>query len=90
MTAKVLIVGHGPSYNDYEFIRNFDGLILSVDVSTKDLVDNGIIPDYMLWSEVKEYIEEYGVEFMPESFNEPEIRNKIKVVYRTKAIYSCE
>ena len=47
---KVLIVGNGESYNDYDFIRNFDGKILSVDVSTADLIKHDIIPDYQLWS----------------------------------------
>ena len=52
--TRVLVVGHGPSFRDFEFIRNFDGLILSVDFSGKELVENGIIPDYILFSEINE------------------------------------
>ena len=52
--TKVLVVGHGPSFRDFEYIRDFDGLILSVDFSGKELVEHGIIPDYILFSEINE------------------------------------
>ena len=64
---KVLCVGHGPSRNNRELIKNFDGLILSVDASTRELLRDGIIPDYSLYSETGHTIIRNLEYFMPES-----------------------
>ncbi len=83
MTVDVLCVGHGPSYNDYNFIKKFDGKILSVDVSTTDLIDNGIIPDYMTYAETGHTVIRDLHTFMPEEyFRRKEVRDKITIVYK--------
>jgi len=68
MTVKVLVVGHGPSYNNYEFIQNFDGKILSADISAVDLINHGIIPDYQLFVESQDGVVDVIDEFFPENF----------------------
>ena len=50
---KVLVIGHGKSYKDYEFIRNFKGLLLSVDATTPDLLNADFISDFRLLLENK-------------------------------------
>ena len=65
---EVLVVGHGPSYRNFEFIREFDGLILSVDFSGKDLVEHGIIPDYILFSEINEGVIDYIDHSLPQIY----------------------
>lgn len=77
---KVLIIGHGPSYNDYDFIRSFDGLILGVDKSTPDLINHGIIPDYMLWYEINEGVKNMIDSCLP--IYPKKVRDKMVVVYR--------
>ena len=81
---KVLVIGHGKSYQDYDFIRNFDGKLLSVDATTGDLMENGIIPDYHLYSETQKNVKHYHEKLMPEKyFKTPEVWNKITVIYRS-------
>jgi len=63
--TRVLVVGHGPSFRDFEYIRNFDGMILAVDFSGKELVENGIIPDYILFSEISEGIMDFVDHTLP-------------------------
>jgi len=84
--VKCLVVGHGPSYRNYEFIRNFDGLILSVDICAKDLIENEIIPDYQLFSETHETITKNVSEWISGEFIDDKIRNKMTVVHRSYAI----
>lgn len=79
---KCLVVGNGPSHTDYEFIRNFEGPILCCDITVRDLVNNDIIPDYMLFSETNETISNHIVEWMPS--NLVEHKEKLKVVHRSK------
>ena len=81
---KVLVVGHGPSYKDYEFIKSFDGLILSVDVSTPDLINNDIIPDYELFGEISEGIKMIMDECLP--IWPKKVRDKMTVVHRDQII----
>ena len=52
MSDKILVVGNGPSHKDIDFIKNFDGKIIGVDAVTRELIDNGIMPDYVAWFEV--------------------------------------
>ena len=52
MSDKILVIGNGPSKKNLELIRDFDGKIISVDSVTQELIDNGIMPDYMTWFEV--------------------------------------
>ena len=48
----VLVVGHGPSFkNDMEGIRRWKHTIVATDACLKDLLDEGIIPDYVVTSE---------------------------------------
>ena len=77
---KVLVVGHGPSYNDYDYIKNFDGLILCVDKSTPDLINHGIIPDYMLWWEINEGVKNIIDLCLP--IYPKKVRDKMVVIYR--------
>ena len=66
LTVDVLIVGHGPSYKDFDFIKNFDGLILCVDVSTNDLIENEIMPDFTIWCEINEWVKKKVLELLGE------------------------
>lgn len=87
MSGKVLVIGHGPSYRNYEFIRNFDGLRLAADISALDLINHDIIPDYQMWSETSEGVRDFIDEFMPGEFidmKECQVRKKMTVVYRSK------
>jgi len=79
---KCLVVGHGESYDDYDFIRQFDGLILATDVVASDLVDNDIIPDYMLFFETQQTIRVNLHEWIPESFSDEKVRDKMTLIYR--------
>jgi len=85
VTVKCIVVGHGPSI-DYELIKNFDGIVLSTDICTTDLIKHGIIPDYQLFAEIKEGIIKFILDWLPDSFQESQIRSKMTVVYREKAI----
>ncbi len=86
---KVLVVGHGPSYKNYEFIRNFDGLILCTDVSAADLIENKIIPDYFLMSELHEGIVNYIDTMIPYDWvEEYQIRKKMKVIHQPRLIHT--
>ena len=78
------MIGHGPSYQDYDFIRNFDGVLLCVDISAKDLIEHNIIPNYQLFSETHETITKYVTEWMPSTFLD--VRNKMTVVHRSQTI----
>jgi len=49
---KILIVGNGPSKKNLDLIRDFEGNIIAVDSVTQELIDNGIMPDYVTWLEV--------------------------------------
>lgn len=84
MTSKVLVVGHGSSYRDYDYIRNFDGIILCVDTSTIDLIEHGIVPQYQLFSETHETITKYLTELLPDSLLD--VRDKMVVVHRSQSI----
>ena len=80
---NVLVIGHGESFRNYDFIREFNGELLSVDASTGDLIRNGIIPDYHLYSETQKNVKHYHEKLMPEEcFKKPEVWNKITVIYR--------
>lgn len=79
-SSRVLVVGHGPSYKDYDFIKNFKGLILSVDASTGDLIYNGIIPDYTLYSETQHTVRHNLHKYLPDEC----AKSKMKAVYREK------
>ena len=81
---KAVVIGHGPSFKNYDYIRNFDGVLLCVDISAKDLIEHNIIPDYQLFSETHETITEYVTEWMPSSFLD--IKNKMIAVHRSQAI----
>ena len=81
---KVLVIGHGPSYRDYDYIRNFNGVLLCVDISAKDLIEHDIIPDYQLFSETHETITKNVTEWMPQSFLD--IRHKMTIVHRSQSI----
>ena len=48
---KLLIVGRGESYKQTDFIKNFDGEIIACDSVTHELIDKGIMPDYVAWLE---------------------------------------
>lgn len=48
----VLVIGHGPSFkNDMEGIRNWKYTTVATDACLKDLLENDIIPDYVVTSE---------------------------------------
>jgi len=85
MTVKCLVIGHGSSI-DYELIRNFDGIILSTDICAAGVIEHDIIPDYQLYSEIKESVIQFLVNYLPDTFLDSEIRNKMTVVYRYDAI----
>ena len=78
------MIGHGKSYREnYTFIKEFDGLLLSVDATTPDLLDHNIIPDYTLYSETQHTVRSNNHIFMPERhFTRPDVYNKITAVYR--------
>ncbi len=83
---KCLVVGHGPSYTDYDFIKNFDGKILAVDRCAKDLIAHDIIPDYQLWNETSEGIKDMLDEHMVIEFALGEIKRKMTIVYRGRTL----
>lgn len=84
MTAKVLCIGHGPSRYDRDIIEDFDGLLLSVDASTTELFDDGIIPDYSLYSETGHTVIRNLEYFMPDYMS----KYDVKIVYKdTKMTY---
>lgn len=48
----VLVVGHGPSFkNDMEGIRRWKHIMVATDACLKDLLEEDIIPDYVVTSE---------------------------------------
>ena len=65
---KALVVGNGPSRFKVEYIRDFDGIIISCDKTARHLVKNGIIPDYITFSETREGLIETALNFMPDHF----------------------
>ncbi len=79
---KCLVVGHGPSYKDYDYIRNFDGIIVCCDISTHDLVENNIVPDYMCFFETQKAIRHNLYEWIPDSFRDDMVRDKMTLIYR--------
>jgi len=80
MTAKVLIVGNGPSKRNLEFIRNFDGIIITTDTATKSILDANITPDYMSMLEVTpKVMQDMAVNLMPRL-------GKTKFVYRREEV----
>ena len=66
---KALVVGSGPSHNNMEFIKNFDGIIISCDRTARDLVAYGITPDYITYSETQDDLFKVVLEFLPDSFS---------------------
>jgi len=91
MTVKVLCIGHGPSRLDYDFIRNFDGLLLAVDASTHELIEDNIIPDYSLYSETGHTIIRNLEYFMPDYFSDTYIKDNMTVVFqKEKMVYVFE
>jgi len=81
---KALVVGNGPSKQDIDFIKNFDGLIMSVEVATPYLLEHGITPDYIGFLEVTGLKhQKFVVDLMPKlaKLQAPHIRN-IRIVYR--------
>ena len=81
---KVLIVAHGPSRTDWDFIRNFEGKILSVDATTPDLLENKIIPDYTLYSETHKSVWFSLDKFLPVNKEDVHITKKMQIVHRVK------
>jgi len=79
---KVLCVGHGPSRTDWKFIRNFDGPILSVDVSTTELYAEEIYPDYSIYGETGHTVIRNLVHFMPDYMKYNNFNETI-IVYKT-------
>jgi hypothetical protein len=69
----VLVVGHGPSFRDFEWIREFKSTILSVDFSGKELVEHGIIPDYILFSEINEGVRDNLHHTLPDMYDDMDI-----------------
>ena len=68
MTAKVLVVGNGPSKTNYEFINNFDGTVLCVDMVGKEIMEHGRVPDYVLFSEINEGVIKYTDQTLPKEY----------------------
>ena len=81
IVERALCVGHGPSCNDHDFIRNFDGIIVCVDATTHELIEDGIIPDYMVYCETGHTIIRELEYFMPDYFGTGDIKTKMKIVY---------
>ena len=86
MTVKCLVIGNGPSKKDYEFIKNFEGIILCVDVTAREIIDIGVIPDYQLFSETHETIWKYVLEWLPDNFLDTKIRKNMTVVHRSNVV----
>jgi len=80
----VLCVGHGPSRTDWDFIRKFEGLLLSVDATTPDLLANDIIPHYTLYSETHKGVWKNLHQFLPVEPEDLHITKKIQIVHRVK------
>ena len=68
MTAKALIVGNGPTHSNISFIKNFDATIICCDITARNMVESGIIPKYVTFSETREGLEETTLNFLPDSF----------------------
>ncbi len=66
---KALVVGSGPSHNNMDFIKNFEGIIISCDRTARDLVTNGIIPDYITYAETQDDLFKVVLDFLPDSFS---------------------
>ena len=75
---KALVVGHGPSHSNIDFIKKFDGIIISCDRTARDMVSNGIIPDYITFHEIQNDWVKEVLEFLPDSFS----KIKSTVIYR--------
>lgn len=79
---KCLVVGAGPSFEDkLDYIRSFDGVVLVVEVRNKRLIEEGIVPDYIVTME-----KDHGV--LPQEFGEWLIpyRDRITVVHRDNPV----
>ena len=50
----MLIVGRGESYKQIDFIKNFDGKIIACDSVANELIDWGVMPDYISWLETSD------------------------------------
>jgi len=73
----ILVVGHGPSFKTkLEGIRAWKHTMVATDVCLKDLLDNDIIPDYVVTSEASKATNAlWGFEF------ERLAKHKIKVIH---------
>ena len=69
MSVKALVVGNGPTHHNIDFIKSFDGTIISCDIVARDMVNSGIIPDYITFSETKEGLVEKAHVYLPKSFS---------------------
>jgi len=56
---KILIVGRGESRKDTNFIKNFDGDIIACDSAAHELIDAGIMPNYITWLETTDSAAEW-------------------------------
>ena len=76
---KALIVGNGPSKSNIDFIKNFDGIIVSTDRSVEHLLEHNIMPDYIGYLETRESKDqEWVVSFMPK------ITKDVQIVYKNE------
>lgn len=51
---NLLIIGRGESYKQVEFIKNFDGKIIACDSVVHEMIDKGIMPNYVTWLETSD------------------------------------
>jgi len=80
---RALCVGHGPSRKDWNYIRNFDGPIISVDASVTELYAEQIFPDYAVYAETGHTVIRNLVHFMPD-YMKYDGFNKIIIVYKKR------
>ena len=73
---KMLIVGRGESYKQIDFIKNFDGKIIACDSVANELIDWGVMPDYISWLETSDASAEWIILSLI-----PRLKNT-KVVFR--------
>ena len=66
---KALVVGSGPSNSNIDFIDSFDGIIISCDRVGRELISNGIMPDYITFSETQNDLFDEVLDFLPDSFS---------------------
>ncbi len=78
--SKCLIIGGGPSYwKKLELAKNFDGIIISTDITAIHIIAEGIIPDYIITLEKNEGIE---ITMFEDSFKE----YSFKVIHHKQAL----